>query len=144
MSDSSLGESCSALTKGRQMLRVKVLAAPIDMTAAGTSAPMAMAAKVEADEPVREHLQEELRHHVLRVRHLDASRPAHQAEQGDQAKHQRIGRQRHCVEADGLPEDRGTPVSECGYMNSAMAEPSASVMNGTNLVGVRRHARRTS
>jgi len=51
MSDKSFAMSVSwaadmlALTKGRQILRVKVLAAPIDITAAGTRAPMAIAAK---------------------------------------------------------------------------------------------------
>src|SRR5271163_3027439 len=35
----------SGCTNGFQMLRVKVLAAPIDITAAGTSAPSAIAAK---------------------------------------------------------------------------------------------------
>src|ERR1700743_931400 len=44
----STDSSCGGLagwTNGFQMLRVKVLAAPIDMTAAGTSAPSAIAAK---------------------------------------------------------------------------------------------------
>src|SRR5580698_8626017 len=43
MVDSSTGVICG-LTKGRHTLRVKVLAAPIDITAAGTSAPIAIAA----------------------------------------------------------------------------------------------------
>ena len=35
------------------------------------------------------------------------------------------------------PEAESTPVIECGYMNSAIAEPSARVMNGQICCGCR-------
>ena len=44
IADSAAGVS-NGSTNGFQTLRVKVFAAPIDMTAAGTSAPIAIAAK---------------------------------------------------------------------------------------------------
>ena len=65
--DSSRGVICGWMN-GFQMLRVNVLAAPIDITAAGTSAPSAIAAKQKPANQSGNAHKHQLRHRVLRRR----------------------------------------------------------------------------
>ena len=116
------------------MLRVKVLAAAMDMIAAGTSAPMAMAAKAT---PANHDGNESsnswgmtswalglpsspigLVPAAIATQPSRASRPSTKEYAG------RIEALRRIVFR--LELDR-VAVIECGYMNSAMAEPNARV-----------------
>ena len=82
-------------------------------------------------EPAREAVLEELRHDELRVGlavQPDRLRPGGdrgEPDQRQQAEHQRVRRQdaRRCGESRCGSCDESTAVIECGYMNSASAEP---------------------
>src|SRR3954470_14190716 len=116
------------------MLRVKVLAAAIDMIAAGTSAPMATAAKATPANQLGNESSNSwgitscgfglpsspigLVPAAIATQPSRASRPSTKEYAGRIAALRRIVLQ--------LSEDR-VAVTECGYMNSAIAEPSASV-----------------
>ena len=104
------------------------LAAPIDITAAGTSAPMAIAAKAKpANQPGNSALNSAGTTSLLLVTFMPG-RVAHVAQQRDQPEQQRVGRQQHRVLADRVAaREAKMPVSVCGYMKAASAEPSASV-----------------
>src|SRR6476661_10759815 len=116
------------------MLRVNVFAAAIDMIAAGTSAPMAMAAKAT---PANHDGNESsnswgmtswalglpsspigLVPAAIATQPSRASRPSTKEYAG------RIEALRRIVVR--LSEER-VAVTECGYMNNAIAEPSARV-----------------
>src|SRR6476659_7832338 len=116
------------------MLRVKVLAAAMDMIAAGTSAPMAMAAKAT---PANHEGNESsnswgmtswafglpsspigLVPAAMATQPSRASRPSTKEYAGRIAALRRIVLRLF---------DDSVAVTEWGYMNSAIAEPSASV-----------------
>ncbi len=113
------------------MLRVKRLAAAIDMIAAGTSAPIAMAAyPTPANHGGNSFsnscgtascglggLPATLTPAATATKPSSASSPSRKEYAGSRAALRRIT-PRLRVES--------TPVIECGYMNSARAEPSAS------------------
>src|SRR5689334_7173163 len=116
------------------MLRVKVLAAAIDMIAAGTSAPMATAAKATPANQLGNMSSNScgitscgfglpstptgLVPAAMATQPSRASRPSTKEYAG------RIAALRRMVVR--LLDDR-LAVTEWGYMNSAIAEPSASV-----------------
>ena len=72
------------------------------MIAAGTRAPIAIAAKAKpANHPGNEDFKEK-RHNIIVVRKLQTRRVAHQTHQGDERQHDRIGWQKNGVLADGI------------------------------------------
>ena len=116
------------------MLRVKVFAAAIDMIAAGTSAPIAMAAKAT---PANQSGKKSSKSCGITSCGLGspsppigwvpaamATHPSSASSPSTKEYAGRIAALRRIVLR--LPEDR-LAVIECGYMNSASAEPSASV-----------------
>src|SRR6476659_8096373 len=119
------------------MLRVKVLAAAIDMIAAGTSAPIAIAAK--ATPANHEGKKSSNSCGTTSCGFGLPSRPiglvpAAMATQPSRAS--RPSRNEYAGRIDALRRITlrllldSTAVIECGYMNSAMADPSASVAYG--------------
>src|ERR1700712_4508375 len=116
------------------MLRVKVLAAAIDMIAAGTSAPIATAAKATPANQLGKESSNSCGMTscglglpstptgfvpaAIATHPSSASRPSTKEYAG------RIEALRRIVVR--LSEER-VAVTECGYMNTAIAEPSASV-----------------
>src|SRR6476660_5297771 len=116
------------------MLRVKVLAAAMDMIAAGTSAPMAMAAKAT---PANHDGNESSNSWGMTswafglpsspiglVPAAIATQPSRASRRSTKEYAGRIEALRRIVFR--LELDR-VAVIECGYMNSAMAEPNARV-----------------
>src|SRR5581483_1228674 len=118
------------LMYARQMLRVTRLAAPIDMIAAGTSAPSAIAAKQKpanhggklalisagtAIEPLLTLMCAASAMYPSR-----AISPSRKLYAGSHTALRRIALE---------PEADKVAVIECGYRNNANAEPSASVAN---------------
>ena len=116
------------------MLRVNVFAAAIDMIAAGTSAPIATAAKATPANQLGKESSNScgmtscglglpstptgLVPAAMATQPSRASSPSTKEYAGRMAALRRIVLR--------LSEDR-VAVTECGYMNSAIAEPSASV-----------------
>ena len=98
------------------------------MTAAGTSAPIAIAENAKPANQDGNSAWNSAGTTSLRRVHLDVGGMGHIAEQRDQAEQQRIGRSRiaflRMVSADF---EAKMPVRVCGYMKAASAEPSASV-----------------
>ena len=109
-------------------LRVHRFAAAIDMIAAGTSAPIAMAANATPANQGENWSANSCRHRLLRVLDRDPGGDRRESEQREQAEQEGVRRQQRSVAPDhrAVLRTRSTPVSECGYMNSASAEPSAS------------------
>jgi hypothetical protein len=89
-SDASLVPVRSTFTNGFQMFRVKVFAAPMDMTAAGTSAPIAMAAKQNPTNQSGNITKS-------RICNLYAGCVSHEAEEPDNSKQDRVRWQRDRV-----------------------------------------------
>ena len=103
------------------MLRVNRFAAAIDMIAAGTSAPMAMAAKAMPANQLGNIWSNSSGTIVLLSRarlaghRLHAGRDGHVAEQRDQPEQQAVGRQRPHVPLDHVAVlAASTPVMLCG------------------------------
>src|SRR6478672_1435278 len=110
------------------MLRVHRFAAAIDMIAAGTSAPMTIAAKATPANQAGNSFSNScgtdccglvtLTPAAIATKPSRASSPSRKEYAGSRAALRRIT-ERLRVES--------TPVIECGYMNSANADPRASV-----------------
>src|SRR3954463_3542400 len=116
------------------MLRLKVLAAAIDMIAAGTSAPMAMAANATPANQDGNMSSNSCgitswalglpSRPIGCVPAAMATQPSRASRPSTNEYAGRIAALRRIV----LRElDDSDAVTECGYMNSAIAEPSASV-----------------
>ncbi len=109
------------------MLRVHRFAAAIDMIAAGTRAPMAMAANAMPANQLGNCDSNSagtdccglstLMPAAMAAKPSSASRPSRKEYAGSSAALRRITERFF---------EASTPVSECGYMNSASAEPRAS------------------
>src|SRR5581483_5034742 len=114
--------------KSRQMLRVNRLAAAMDMIAAGTSAPMAIAANAtpanQLGKTSRKRRGAASRLFVVLIPSAMAMKPssATKASMSEYSGNATVLRRTvlRCFDAR-------TPVTECGYMKRAIAEPSASV-----------------
>src|SRR4029077_20521833 len=115
--------------KGFQMLRVNVLAAPIDITAAGTSAPSAIAAK---QKPANQSGNAQSTSCGTASCGVATFTPAAIAISPSKAIKPRTNEYAGRVivlKRMALPlEAASEPVSACGYMNNAIAEPIARVM----------------
>ena len=118
----------AGLTYAFQKLRVNRLAAPMDMTAAGTSAPTAMAANAKPANQLGKIALKSAGTTSLLSLTFTPGRVGHVAEHGDQAQQHRVGRQHDGVLLMVSPLlEAKIPVSVCGYMNPASALPSARV-----------------
>src|SRR5260370_22290304 len=115
------------------MLRVNRLAAAMDIIEAGTSAPMAMAAKAKPWNQEGNTLMNRPGTAKLLPNAFVGCTPATSAMKPNSAI--RPSRKEYAGNSAALRRstrplfEESTPVIECGYMNSANADPSASVAN---------------
>src|SRR5277367_4846094 len=114
---------------GFQMLRVKVLAAPIDMIAAGTRAPSAIAAKQKPANQSGNAQSTSCGTASCGVSTLTPAAIAISPSKAVNPSTKEYAGKAIVLKRMALPlEAASEPVSPCGYMNNAIAEPSASVM----------------
>src|SRR5579859_4061059 len=124
------------------MLRVKRLAAAMDMIAAGTSAPMAMAAKPKPTNQSGKTFRNRPGTANCAPKVLSGFTPVATAMKPNRAI--RPSRNEYAGNSAALRLmtrplfDASTPVMECGYMNNASAEPRASVANAVYTFGERK------
>ena len=119
---------------GRQIFWVKVLAAPMDMIAADTKAPSAIATKQKPANQSRKAHRTSLGYGILRVLNPDTGGERHSAEKGDQPEHEGICGERHRIVSDHTPTEAArVAVSARGYTKRAIADPIDERNVGSNL-----------
>src|SRR3954452_4176369 len=109
------------------MLRVHRFAAAIDMMAAGTSAPMAMAGNASPANQLGNSFSNSAGTDCWAlVTLMPAAMAANPSSASSPSRKEYAGSSEALRRITDRFFDASTPVSECGYMNSASADPRAS------------------